>query len=175
MRFFLFVILLFLSAPQVSAADTVVLLHGIARTGESLSPITRVLQAEGYDTVPLTYPSTTNNLSGIAHYLRQGPLDAAFWERAGTVHFVTHSMGGLVVQDYLNTYRAEIPADKIGRVVMLAPPNGGSEIADLLHQLLPYQWYYGPAGEDLTTASRRGAGVNPFYELGIIAGTKDWS
>ncbi len=175
MRWFLFIAALFLFVPSAQAAETVVLLHGIARTSASLSPVEKALVASGYEVLSINYPSTKKNLAGIVEGLHEAPLNQAFWDKAEKVHFVTHSMGGLVVQQYLNLYKAELPASKLGRVVMLAPPNGGSEVADLLHKLWPYQWYYGPAGQDLTTASRQRAAVKSYYDLGIIAGTKEWT
>ena len=174
MRLFLFFAVLFLFMPSAQAAETVVLLHGIAKTSSSMKPVEKALRAAGYEVLSMTYPSTKKNMTGIIEGLREAPLNQGFWDKAEKVHFVTHSMGGLVVQQYLNAYRGDLPAPKLGRVVMLAPPNGGSEVADLLHNLWPYQWYYGPAGQDLTTTSRQQAVVEPYYDLGIIAGTKEW-
>jgi len=146
-------------------SDTVVLLHGIARTRLSMRPIERVLAAAGYRTENLTYPSRRLSLNAIADWLQ--PRLASAWQ-AERVHIVTHSMGGLVAARYLATHGDR---DKTGRVVMLAPPNGGSEVADALHRLPPYRWLYGPAGQELTTSARLGA-MPPYYELGIISGTR---
>lgn len=87
------------------------------------------------------------------------------------MHMVTHSMGGLVARALLTRYR---PA-RLGRVVMLAPPNGGSEIADLLGGLAPYRWWFGPAGAQL--GRRRDAATAALfgpisYELGVAAGSR---
>ena len=81
-------------------------------------------------------------------------------------------MGGLVACRYLDLYRNKIPHDKLGRVVMLAPPNGGSDIADLVHKLPPYKWFYGRAGQSLTTKSQAQNKSEIYYDLGIIAGNK---
>ncbi len=161
-------------AAADNAPDTVVILHGIARTSKSMSAVESALQKDGYRTLAITYPSTKKNIDDIVAGLHEKELDKAFWSSAGTVHFVTHSMGGLVARRYLDKYRSEIPPDKIGRVVMLAPPNAGSEVADTLHSLWPYQWYYGPAGQELTTAAQAGDKSDVYYDLGIIAGTKEW-
>ncbi|MCB9978139.1 MAG: alpha/beta fold hydrolase [Rhodospirillales bacterium] len=154
--------------------ETVVLLHGIARTGKSLRTLEAALQAQGYRTLAVTYPSTTEDLEAIAETLGRGDLNPEFWGTAQKVHFVTHSMGGLVAQKYLDRYRADISPEKMGRVVMLAPPNGGSEVADFLSALPAYQWIYGPAGQELTTAARAKDAHDLWYELGIIAGNKTW-
>lgn len=161
----------------VQAADqkeTVVILHGIAKTSSSMRPVEETLQKEGYETFSITYPSRDKNLDGIAAYLREEYLTKEFWQNTGRVHIVTHSMGGLVARRYLDAYKNEIPENKLGRVVMLAPPNGGSEVSDLIHKLPPYQWYYGPAGDELTTDSQSQNKSDVYYDLGIIAGTKEW-
>jgi pimeloyl-ACP methyl ester carboxylesterase len=154
--------------------ETVVILHGIAKTSSSMRPVELALQKEGYKTLSITYPSTDQNLDGIAAHLREKHMNEAFWQNAGTVHIVTHSMGGLVARRYLDTFKDDIPKDKLGRVVMLAPPNGGSEVADTIHKLAPYQWYYGPAGSELTSDAQARNKSDVYYELGIIAGTKEW-
>ena len=145
--------------------EVVVLLHGIARTRLSLRPLEHLLAAAGYRTENLTYPSRRLSLEGIADWLH--PRLASAW-RAERVHFVTHSMGGLIAARYLAAHGNR---ERTGCVVMLAPPNGGSEVADALHRLPPYRWLYGPAGQELTTSARAGA-MPPYYELGIIAGTR---
>lgn len=174
MRVLLLVITLCFLGMPVQAAETVVLLHGIAKTSNSMKPVEAALRKAGYDVLSITYPSTKKNVRALAAGLREKPLNSAFWDNAEIVHFVTHSMGGLVVQRYLDLYRQDIPAGKLGRVVMMGPPNGGSEVADLLQNISLYRWYYGPAGQDLTTRTRKAAAVTPYYELGIIAGTKEW-
>lgn len=154
--------------------DTVIILHGIAKDSGSMSPVEAILRADGYKTLSITYPSTEMNLDGIAQHLRTTSLTPAFWAETRKVHIVTHSMGGLVARRYLDRYKQAIPADKMGRVIMLAPPNGGSEVADLIHTLPPYRWYYGPAGDELTTATQMRNKSSIYYDLGIIAGTKEW-
>lgn len=167
-------VLLCAVAGTAAAQDKVVLLHGIARTDASMKSMEAALQAAGYETLAITYPSTDKDLDGIAADLRGGALSEAFWQIAGQVHFVTHSMGGLVARRYLQNYRDAVPAEKIGRVVMLAPPSQGSHVADMIHKLPPYDWYYGPAGQELTSAARAAADEPLYYETGIIAGEKEW-
>jgi len=145
--------------------ESVILLHGIGRTRLSMRPLERALIAAGYRTENLTYPSRRLAIDAIADWLH--PRLAELWRHSTRVHMVTHSMGGLVAARYLATHGDR---EKTGRVVMLAPANQGSEVADALHRLPPYRWLFGPAGQQLTTSSGSDA-MPPYYELGIIAGT----
>ncbi|QQG35793.1 MAG: alpha/beta fold hydrolase [Micavibrio aeruginosavorus] len=154
--------------------DTVVILHGIARTNKSMIKIEKALRDAGYNAISITYPSTEKDVDELAQWLHQNYLTAKFWENNRRVHFVTHSMGGLVTREYLEKYRPAIPYRHLGRVVMLAPPHQGSEVADLLDQNWLYQMYYGPAGQDLTTDAQKSPHPRPYYDLGIIAGNKEW-
>jgi triacylglycerol lipase len=154
-------------------SEAVIILHGIARTSRSMKHVSVAVQRAGYTCCPINYPATRLDLNGIANWLHTTKLTPDFWTNHSKVHFVTHSMGGLVARTYLDRYRGQLPAEKIGRTVMLAPPHGGSEIADVLHKLSPYKWFYGPAGKNLTTSANQQTPV-PYYDLGIIAGTKSW-
>jgi pimeloyl-ACP methyl ester carboxylesterase len=99
------------------------------------------------------------------------PDIADFAEQCGgPIHFVAHSMGGLLTRLYVATHR---PA-RLGRVVMLGTPNGGSEIADLLADLAIYRAVFGPAGQQLSTTTPPvlAALPPPDYAVGIIAGCR---
>lgn len=150
--------------------EIVVLLHGIGRTGWSIRPLERRLRDAGYATLNLTYPSRHMPIDASAAFVGRRLDENEVWSRHSKVHFVTHSMGGLVAAKYLRN----IAHEKLGRVVMIAPPNGGSEVADLLQGFAPYHFLFGPAGRELTTTSRRRAMPLPHYDLGIIAGTLGW-
>lgn len=146
--------------------DGVVLLHGIARRTASLGRMERAFREQGFRTLNLDYPGRKATLDAIVEGV--APKVAAFAGGVGRLHVVTHSMGGLVARGLITRHR---PAN-LGRVVMLAPPNGGSEVADLLHRMLPYRLLFGPAGAELTT--RRSAELDALlgpvdFPLGIIA------
>lgn len=149
--------------------EIVVLLHGIGRTGWSMRPLERGLRNVGYATLSPTYPSRRMPIEASAAFVSRRLEMDEVWSRYRKVHFVTHSMGGLVAAEYLRT----CSSDRLGRVVMIAPPNGGSEVADLLQGFAPYHLLFGPAGRQLATSARRRAASVP-YDLGIIAGTLGW-
>lgn len=148
----------------------VLLLHGISRTALSMRPLERALQAAGYATLNVTYPSRRRSLAEMADDLAPRVRRFAA-DLDGPLHLVSHSMGGLVARAYLARHRPE----RLGRVVMLAPPNAGSELADLLHRHPLYRLWFGPAGAQLVT-KRDATLVNLLgaidCELGVIAGTR---
>jgi triacylglycerol lipase len=132
----------------------------------------RAMRRAGYATLNLTYPSLRFDLSGLAAFVHKKLLAAQVWKNYARVHFVTHSMGGLVARHYLEEYRGDIPPAKMGRLVMIAPPNGGSEVADFLKNFPPYRWGFGPAGQQLTTQARAADQPVPWYDVGVIAGNR---
>ena len=133
--------------------ETVVLLHGIGRTKLSMKGMDRALKAAGFDTLALTYPSRSAPLAALADFVSR--RIARLWDRTGRLHFVTHSMGGLVAAQLLERSKTSMPAERIGRVVMLAPPLRGSEVADALSRFPLYGWVMGPAALELTTRARQ--------------------
>lgn len=148
----------------------VVLLHGIARTYRSMRRLENALKAEGYSTLNIDYSSRKQDLLASVSDIYQ-QLHAIYHQPDLKLHFITHSMGGLIVRQLLATY----PILHIGRIVMLAPPNQGSEVADFLKNNFLYQWFYGPAGQALTTMAAK---TDPLpiidapAELAIIAGNR---
>jgi pimeloyl-ACP methyl ester carboxylesterase len=147
----------------------VVLLHGIAGRSLMLRRMERALQRAGFATLNLDYQSRKKPLDDLAEEIH--PAIAAFAAaQDDQLHFVTHSMGGLLARVYLARHR---PAS-LGRVVMLGTPNGGSELADRLKDISLYRFYFGPAGLQLVTTKDPTLSALPplDYEVGIISGNR---
>lgn len=152
--------------------EAVILLHGLARCRGSMSPLVKPLQKAGYRVYNLDYPSRKLTIEEIAARFLH-PLVCTALERCGTVHFVCHSMGGIVVRAYLKEY----VGDSVGRVVMLAPPNHGSEIVDFLKNTFLFKKIFGPAGQQLSTDENSlPNSLGPArFQLGVIAGNVSWN
>lgn len=148
-----------------SDTAVVVLLHGLGRTAASMRPLERALEEAGYDVVNLGYPSREAPIGALADTVAAA-LDACCAGRR--VHFVTHSLGGILVRVYADRHGGA----RIGRVVMLSPPNAGSEIVDRLRGLAPLEWLLGPAFLQLgtDTAAVPGELGPPGFEVGVITG-----
>ncbi|MEP0006200.1 MAG: alpha/beta hydrolase [Balneola sp.] len=150
------------------ASDCVILLHGLARSDNSFSKMEQKLNEEGYFVINKSYPSTKHDIETLANDII--PRSVASCPDSSQVHFVTHSLGGILIRQYLS----EHSVTNLGRVVMLAPPNKGSEITDGMKDNVLYKTVNGPAGLQLGTDSLSVPNqLGPAnFELGIIAGTK---
>ena len=156
--------------PATVGSECVILLHGLGRTSRSLSKMANALQASGYKPVNLDYPSRKKTIEELAPDTIEHGLSRCAQMQARTVHFVTHSLGGVLVRYYLSRHRPE----NLGRVVMLSPPNRGSEAADHLRNAALYKWFNGPAGQQLVTGPEGlPEQLGPVdFPLGIITGNQ---
>lgn len=161
-------LLLCLLYPVASNAACVVLLHGLARTSDSMETLQQALEEQGYQTVNDGYPSREHAVEQLAELAIAPAIAKCSAEEP--IHFVTHSLGGILVRQYLSEHDIE----NLGRVVMLGPPNGGSEVVDELGDVPGFHFINGEAGMQLGTGELsvpRRLGKADF-DVGIIAGTR---
>lgn len=162
----------------------IVLLHGMARSSRAMTPLVSPLENAGYQVVNINYPSTKYPLQTLAtHYVLPEIANAIKIRRyQGDIHVVTHSLGGIVLR-YID-HHAQLPHQtQIGTVVMLAPPNHGSDIVDKLGHLAPFYWVNGPVGRQLATQQAAHKTLSsipneltqvgkPSFTFGVIAGNQ---
>lgn len=162
------------ASENVSSAaangEMVILLHGMGRYASSMKKIANHLQSAGYTVLNIDYASRKKTIQEIAEQDVAGAVQLCRDRNATKIHFVTHSLGGIVVRQYLQ----DETLPKGSRIVMLSPPNKGSELAEYLKTYKFYKYVLGPAGQALGT----GEGSVPNllspvnHEIGIITGNK---
>jgi triacylglycerol lipase len=147
----------------------VVLLHGLGRGSGSMKSMAKFLESKNFEVHNISYPSRKHSIATIARDLAYGPL-AGLVEDDGEVHFVTHSMGGIIFR-YMHQF-FEVPP--LGKVVMLGPPNHGSEVVDHLKNNWFFKFWNGPAGLELSTSPKSVPNkLGPVeFPLAVIAGNK---
>lgn len=161
--------LLVAPGPAV-ASECVVLLHGLGRTQLSMMLLEYSLEKAGYTVWNGGYPSRRDTVERLAPVVGEA-IEACRAHRPAKIHFVTHSLGGILVRHYFRDHAVA----QAGRVVMLAPPNRGSAIVDANRARWWFRWFTGPAGQQLGTAAGSLPNTLPplALEVGIIAGRFD--
>ena len=153
-----------------AAGEYVILLPGLLRTSRSMRRLEKSLAGLGYNVINVGYPSRKQPVERLAEE-SLGDVVARYGQKPGTkIHFVTHSIGGIILRYYLKHHA--VP--NLGRVVMLSPPNQGTEPVDRLKDNFFFQTLHGPAGLQMgTDADSLPAQLGPVdFELGVIAGSK---
>ncbi len=163
-------ILTIMPAKAIENNEHVVLLHGLFRTAKSMVKMEHSLSICGYHVMNVDYPSRKLIIRDLSEKYVGEAVNSCRKNGADKIHFVTHSLGGILIRDYLSRNKMT----DLGRVVMLGPPNKGSEIVDALGQLKIFEWINGAAGKNLGTENssipNQLGPVN--FPLGIIAGDR---
>jgi pimeloyl-ACP methyl ester carboxylesterase len=156
-------------AQPPPSSEAVVLLHGVVMPALAMHHLAQALAIAGYRVSNLPYPSRSLTIEQLACDYLPAQLHACGADAAPRLHFVAHSMGGLIVRLFLQEHK---PAN-LGRVVLLAPPNTGSPVADRLSRFAPCRWLIGPNLPRLGSSTVDAITLKltpPDYEVGIIAG-----
>jgi triacylglycerol lipase len=153
-------------APEKRCA---ILLHGLGRSAWSMRKVAKHLKAENYIVWNHSYPSTKQPIQDLTIAIDDALLFCEE-QNATEIYFVTHSLGGILVRQYFQNQVIE----NVKAVVMLAPPNHGSEVVDAYKDSWWFQWFTGPAGQQLGTEPTSIPNtLQPIpLNIGIIAGTK---
>jgi triacylglycerol lipase len=153
---------------NLSKNETVVLLHGLGRTDRSMEKMQQTLMRKGYQTCNIAYPSRHHAIQDLTEDYVLPEIKKCIAGQDAKLSFVTHSMGGIIVRDLLSKNAFE----QLNTVVMLSPPNHGSEIVDKFGDTWLFEWVMGPAGQELgtdLTSTPQLLGPATF-KLGIITG-----
>jgi len=152
--------------------ECVVLLHGLGRTRRSMKKIEKRLKGAGFEVWNKGYPSTKKTIKTLTESRIAKAVAFCHGRNASKIHFVTHSLGGIMARMYLQENR--LPAGS--RIVMLNPPNHGSEVVSRFKKFSTFKWLYGPAGQELGTGLRSTPNrLKPVEaDIGVIAGVKSY-
>ncbi|MGH8550736.1 MAG: esterase/lipase family protein [Methylococcales bacterium] len=151
-----------------SFGEFVILLHGLGRSRFSMSRIARKLDSAGYTTLNCGYPSTRGTIEKLVDRYVANAVSDCVRRGAVKIHVVTHSLGGILIRAYLQNHA--LPQGS--RIVMLSPPNQGSEVVDHLKKFSCFEWILGPSAAQLGTgpASLPNRLERIDCEIGVIAG-----
>jgi hypothetical protein len=170
-KLLLLAVMIFISTLGVRAEPMgqVVVLHGLGRSSMSMWLLASRLTQAGFEAHNFDYPSTQAGIQELVAVL-SNQIEQCCLSSEEPLHFVTHSLGGILVRAYIAQKRPH----NLGRVVMLSPPNQGSQLVDELRDNPLFQWATGPAGQELgTDSSNLPNRLGPAdFEVGIITGSQ---
>ncbi len=167
----------------------VVVLHGLIRSRETMTRLSRYLEEQGgYAVFNVSYPTTQRDIPSHARVLRRVVENL---EGITEINFVAHSLGNIVVRYYLagppphppsaeegsekdsdQGRQPRLPDPRIHRFVMLGPPNNGSLAAEFFADNALFRAVAGRSGQQLGKQWEQLAArlVTPPCEFGILAG-----
>jgi len=153
--------------------ETVIVLHGIARTNKQTHLLAKRIADAGYEVYNINYPSTEYTIEELVEYLHNEFQKYEIKEKP-KVNIVAHSMGGLLTRAYLKEY----PMENLNRIVMISTPNHGSEVVDFFKDWKIYTNIFGPAGQQLGTNDEEVQKLFSSlddYEFSVIAGGRSFN
>ncbi|MEH6609409.1 MAG: alpha/beta fold hydrolase [Halioglobus sp.] len=167
------IIILLMCGQSNALADCVVLLHGLARTSKAMDKLASELAEVDFKVANVDYPSRESPIEELSPLAISEGMRQCQTSQNEKIHFVTHSMGGILIRFYLESNEI----DNLGHVVMIAPPNQGSEVVDNLSGVPGYALVNGPAGQQLgTDPNSIPSNMGPVnYSVGVIAGNKTFN
>ncbi|CAH0530259.1 alpha/beta fold hydrolase [Vibrio hippocampi] len=161
----------------------IIVVHGLARSAWSMKTMASIFKEQHYQVCVVDYPTIRQTLqhtldssaNELTRCINDWYPDYPEEEQQGKIHFVGHSLGGLVIRDYLDKHTDFVDSELMGRVVLLGTPNHGSDVADFFSG----SWLIslvGGTAESLTTddASFPNSLPEPNYAFGVIAGTRTY-
>ena len=157
------------TATDANTQDMVVLIHGFGRSNFAMWKMQERLEQAGYHVEAIGYASFTQDMDGIVGEITE-KINSLTMQDFENVHFVGHSLGGLLVRSYLGNHSPE----NLGNVVMLGSPNKGTPVVDYLKD----EWWFALAGPAVHAMSTEGTEFlsslkPPTYPLGVIAGNQE--
>lgn len=170
-----------LPSPWETGRKRVILIHGLFLCGLFMKPVAKALMGKGFSPLLYDYPTARHTVERHGEILADF-LQSSYFRKAEensyreTTDFVTHSMGGLILRKALSLLP---PAhrEKIGNIVMIAPPNRGSDVAEFFLRVLPFPSRYIKPLEGLSSsaASYANKSLMPeeFYSRTGILGAED--
>jgi len=163
-------LLLFFWATSLHASEGVILLHGLCRSNASMEKMELKLKDAGFIVLNVDYPSRTATIDTLSDAAIGAALQDPHLKNCSKIHFVTHSLGGILVRSYFKRHESF----RLGCVVMLGPPNQGSEVVETIGSWWSFKKLNGPAGDELGTdnASTPNMLGAVDFELGVIAGDR---
>lgn len=142
---------------------TVILLHGLGRTRYSMSVLARQLRREGYTVHNFGYPSIRLPIAELSKRLEAYILKHIPPQEE--LHFITHSLGSIVVRQFALTRTI---SHHIAAIVMLGPPNQGAALARFAARVPVVRTFLGPALHELGRLAL--SRPDPSIMIGVIAG-----
>lgn len=153
---------------QGGSSEYVLLLHGLGRNNMAMWLLASRLEDAGFHVHRVGYDSFNTSIPEIEEHIAE-QVDSYTSTVSGTIHFVGHSMGGLLIRAYLEDHI--LPS--LGRTVLIGTPNKGTPVADRVKGNWLLETFNSPAEELGTKDSFPLSLEQPYYPVGVIAGRVD--